>query len=1301
MKKLVGVRVFLAILLALILGGCGLPPLPNETFRVAPVNPEFLEFWENPPEPFYGYIPPHMDLSHLDKIPVERAVVLTTIPGSFDWRDTGKVTPIKNQNPCGTCWAFGTTSVLESAVLLGESTAYDFSEQSVALCVDRSWVYLYDDWDEPCGRIPGHAGGNSLKASEVFIKKGAVLETCNPYDASALQCDGTCACDSCPSVKKVTGYRLVTRDGSQTALIKTAVYNNGPVTMSFFYNPSGEYADGTYGAIYDYYPCYEDINHMVSIIGWDDDVPHPNPSHSGTGAWLVKNSWGTANSWAGGATTSDGYLWMAYDSSCMTEIAYLDYKDYNANETLYYWDEIGRWDHAGTGSTETCWMANVFTSAQDGFLTHVDFWTTSNDASYEIYVFNDGDPSNGLQNQLAYQTGSCDEFGYYSIPLTTPVPMTNGQQFTIAVEMTTPGWYYPVPIEYEDTGYCEPPIQTGVCFISVDGSVWEDAGDVYDWNVCLRARVTSQYNLTISSTAGGSVTDPGEGTFAYDDGTVVNLVAVAEQGYRFVNWTGDVDEIADVDAAATTITMDDDYAITANFLKTYTLTVGSTAGGSVTSPGEGTFTYDGGIVVNLVAEAEQGYRFVNWTGDVDEIVDVDAATTTITMNDDYVISANFIARYDLTIDSTAGGSVTGPGEGTFTYDDGTVVNLTAEAEQRYRFVNWTGDVDDIADVQAAATTIIMNDDYAITANFIAQYDLSVDSTAGGSVTDPGEGTFTYDDGTAVNLKAVAEQGYRFVNWTGDVDEITNVHSATTTITIKGDSTVTANFEEIPRYDLAVSSTAGGSVTGPGEGTFTYYEGTAVDLIAEPEEGYRFVNWTGDVDDIADVQAATTTITIKGDSTITANFEEIPRYDLAISSTASGSVTGPGEGTFTYYEGTAVDLIAEPEEGYRFVNWTGDVDDIADVQAAATTITIKGDSTITANFEEIPRYDVAINSTAHGSVTGPGEGTFTYYEGTVVNLIAEPEEGYRFVNWTGDVDDIADVQAATTTITIKGDSTITANFEEIPRYDLAISSTAGGSVTGPGEGTFTYDDRTVVDLIARPEGGYGFVNWTGDVDDIADVQAATTTITIKGNSTITANFIAQYELTIDSTDGGSVSEPGEGTFACDEGTVVNLVAEAEEDYRFDNWTGDIDAIDDADAAIATITMNDDYSITANFRTAGGACFIATAAYGTPMADEIEILREFRDGYLLTNPLGQALTDLYYNVSPPIAEFITEHPRLKPIVRVGLLPAVVMSTAVVNTTPAEKMAIVGLLVLVLVALAVCAKRRRGRGPEYSWE
>ena len=80
---------------------------------------------------------------------------------------------------------------------------------------------------------------------------------------------------------------------------------------------------------------------------------------------------------------------------------------------------------------------------------------------------------------------------------------------------------------------------------------------------------------------------------------------------------------------------------------------------------------------------------------------------------------------------------------------------------------------------------------------------------------------------------------------------------------------------------------------------------------------------------------------------------------------------------------------------------------------------------------------------------------------------------------------------------------------------------------------------------------------------------------------------------------------------------------------------------------------------------------------------------------TNPVGSALVSTYYKLSPPVAEFIDDHPTLKPIVRAGLLPAVAMSTVAVNTTSAQKMAIVGSLALVSVALAVWLSRRRGKG------
>jgi polyhydroxybutyrate depolymerase len=155
-------------------------------------------------------------------------------------------------------------------------------------------------------------------------------------------------------------------------------------------------------------------------------------------------------------------------------------------------------------------------------------------------------------------------------------------------------------------------------------------------------------------------------------------------------------------------------------------------------------------------------------------------------------------------------------------------------------------------------------------------------------------------------------------------------------------------------------------------------------------------------------------------------------------------------------------------------------------------------------------------------------------------------------------------------------------------------------------------------------------------------------------------------------GGSVTTPGEGSFfyyPSGGEQLTNLVAEPKNsNYEFASWTGDVSTIGNSAAAATTITVtpDKDYEIFANFQhvsaappepTPTGGCFIATAAYGTSTARQLDVLRSFRDNVLLKSTIGSRLVDIYYRTSPPIADFISRHEVLRTLVRELLIDPIV--------------------------------------------
>ena len=192
-----------------------------------------------------------------------------------------------------------------------------------------------------------------------------------------------------------------------------------------------------------------------------------------------------------------------------------------------------------------------------------------------------------------------------------------------------------------------------------------------------------QHTLTVNHTGNGSVNlSPAGGI--YNEGTVVTLTATPDAGWEFAGWSGDLTGTNN----PATITMDADKTVTATFTRIqHTLTVNTTGNGSVSlSPAGG--TYNEGTTVTLTATPDAGWEFSGWSGDLTGTTN----PATITMDADKTVTATFTRiQHTLTVHHTGNGSVSlSPAGGT--YNEGTVVTLTATPVAGWEFTGWSGDL---------------------------------------------------------------------------------------------------------------------------------------------------------------------------------------------------------------------------------------------------------------------------------------------------------------------------------------------------------------------------------------------------------------------------------------------------------------------------------------------------------------------------------------------------------------------------------------------------------------------------------
>jgi len=467
--------------------------------EVAPFNPAFQRYladvragrpWPTvTAEGYYlGYIPEPVDFLHIAGIKV---IDREKYPSSYDLRSLGRLTPVRNQGPCGSCWAFATYGALESWLLTVGRGSWDLSENNLKEC--HGFVL------GPC------AGGNALMAAAYLSRRsGPLNETDDPYEPNPTGCSLYGRWPGTPVRLYLQNVLLIpTRSGAQdNGNLKWAIMTYGAVMTTMYFNSA--YYDSTNYTYY--YPGTEQPNHAVDLVGWDDNkVVSGAP---GPGAWIVRNSWGSG--WGEG-----GYFYVSYYD---TKIGYganaIFINAVDPDQSMVYqYDYLGWVVSWGYGS-DTAWAANVFTTTEAGTLVAVSTYAATVNTSYELYI-KQGGPNGTV---LHSQSGTLSLPGYHTINLSSPVSLGAGTTFAVVIKFTTPGYNYPIPSEAAEPGYSAGAVvNPGESYISSNGTSWTDMSTLYDpSNACIKAfvaRSTKRWTVAVYLAAdndlgGGTPSDP-------------------------------------------------------------------------------------------------------------------------------------------------------------------------------------------------------------------------------------------------------------------------------------------------------------------------------------------------------------------------------------------------------------------------------------------------------------------------------------------------------------------------------------------------------------------------------------------------------------------------------------------------------------------------------------------------------------------------------------------------------------------------------------------------------------------------
>lgn len=409
----------------------------------------------------------------------------------FNSADYGIVTPVKNQNAYPLCWSFSAIAAVETNVLKNQ---IDDASVSTLNLDERNLAYVtynrkpdkfnntYGDGNYLTnGIVNWNKGAFTRHAAEAMFQEMAPVNHINYDNSNTAKGDLSIFENYYEPVYRLKNYITINRD---IASIKEAIAKYGAVTVTF---PTKKVGSNSY-EIPTYYNITKDMtssSHACIIVGWDDTISKSKfvPSiPSQDGAWIVKNSWGTMYH-------NKGYFYLSYDNTAkdISSVVAFDMTDMDSYDHLYFYNgEMIDRDNAYSFTTSdglpkkfaAIYEAKGSSEEYQEYLTEVNVSLAGNDVDCHVEIYTGLNPNYSNSNEITNPIGEVlheqinkkfETPGVYSIPLETPIPLTNGESFSIVIEVDNPSKNASINYSFESS-------KNDMTFMyDYEANIWENA----------------------------------------------------------------------------------------------------------------------------------------------------------------------------------------------------------------------------------------------------------------------------------------------------------------------------------------------------------------------------------------------------------------------------------------------------------------------------------------------------------------------------------------------------------------------------------------------------------------------------------------------------------------------------------------------------------------------------------------------------------------------------------------------------------------------------------------------------------